>query len=461
MDMKKSMHPILLFVALALLLANSPLLSAQAQNDSIPRKVKKQRPVRDTAAGVDYYAPDYFRYDNFTYQPNIRSVQLFREGWSFAVPVITLGTDEKLQLEFDDLDGDLKHYKYTLIHCSAVWKPTDLMQAEYLDGMTEDFIHQVEYSFNTLQSYSHYSLVFPGENVRPLLSGNYLLKVFLDDEEQTLVFTRKFMIMEPRVSIDMQIKRATDIEMHNYKQEVDFSIKLGEYRVENPYTDMKVIVMQNGRWDNAVYDIKPRYVKGDLYDFDLEDKNVFSGGNEFRRFDIKSLKYNSEFIRAIRSDSGRYDVWLREDERATFKIYHSEKDINGKYLIHSEDNVRDSKIEAEYVRVHFFLKYEAPLIDGALYVFGALSDWRMDPDNRMVYNYARKGYECTLYLKQGYYNYQYVFLENNATAGDESFVEGMHYETENDYAVFMYNREKGTMYDKLVGVEMKNTYGSN
>lgn len=458
--MKKTHCNFMLLLLLALMLANSTAC-AQVINDSIPRKAKKQKQKRDSIPEADYYQADYFRYDNFIYQPNIRSVQLFREGWSFAVPVITLGTDEKLQLEFDDLDGDLKHYKYTLIHCSAVWKPTDLMQAEYLDGLTEDFITRAEYSFNTLQSYTHYTLVFPGDNARPLISGNYLLKVFLDDEQQTLVFTRKFMILEPRVSIDMQVKRATDIEMHDAKQEVDFTINLGDYTVDNPYTDMKVILMQNGRWDNAAYDLKPRFIKGNLYDFDMEDKNVFSGGNEFRRFDIKSLKYNSEFIRAIRSDSGRYDVWLKDDERATFKIYHSEKDINGRYLIHSEDNVRDSKIEAEYVRVHFFLKYEAPLIDGSLYVFGALSDWRMDPANRMTYNYALKGYECTLYLKQGYYNYQYVFLANNATAGDEAFIEGMHYETENDYAIFMYNREKGTLYDKLVGLEMKNSYAGN
>jgi hypothetical protein len=432
---------------------NADSLAAEA-----PKKPSKNKP--DTVPTQDYYAPDFFRYDNHTYASNIRTIQLFREGWEFAVPLITFGTSEKLQLEFDDLDGDYKSYKYTLIHCSASWKPTDLIPSEYLEGLTEDNITQFEYSFNTLQPYTHYSLSFPNENVKPLISGNYLLKVYLDNSDQTIVFTRKLMIVEPKVTVNMQVKRATNIDYHNYKQEVDFTIDASDYLIDNPYVDMKVILMQNGRWDNAKYDLKPKYVKGSLYDFDYEDENVFSGGNEFRRFDIKSLKWNSEFIRNIMSDSSGYHVSLKDDERATFKIYYSEKDINGKYLIRSEDNVRNSSIEAEYVWVHFFLRYDAPLIDGNLYVFGALNDWLMNKNNQMIYNYQKKGYECTLYLKQGYYNYQYIFLENGASIGDEAFIEGMHFETENDYTVFVYNREKGTMYDRLVGVKQINTYSS-
>lgn len=436
--------------------------SNSSQTDSVSTAIKKDRPKDppDSIPVQDYYNADFFRYDNFTYAQNIRSIQLFREGWEFSVPLITLGTDEKLQLEFDDLEGDYKSYKYSLIHCSAAWKPTDLIPSEYLDGLTEDAITKYEYSFNTRQAYTHYSLSIPGDNVRPLISGNYILKVFLDNSDQTLIFTRKLMILEPRVGVEMQVKRATDIDYHNYKQEIDFTIDVADYTIDNPYVDMKVILMQNGRWDNAKYDLKPKFVKGSLYDFDYEDENVFSGGNEFRRFDMKSLKWNSEFIRTIVNDSSGYNVFLKDEERSTFKIYYSEKDINGKYLIRSEDNVRNSTVEAEYVWVHFFLRYDAPLIDGSLYVFGALSDWQMNKDNKMTYNYPRKGYECVMYLKQGYYNYQYVFLENGTSVGDESFIEGMHYETENDYTVFVYNREKATMYDRLVGVKQINTYTS-
>lgn len=428
--------------------------------DSISALHKAKHYIDDTIPITDYYKDDYIRYDDHIYSGNIRTIQLYREGWELAVPLITLNSGENLILSFDDLDGDLKNYKYTLIHCSADWKPTDLLPTEYLDGYTEDNIIEYEYSFNTIQPYTHYSLTFPGEMVKPLLSGNYIIKVFLDDANKTIVFTRKFMIVEPHVSVKMLVKRATSIDYHNYKQEIDFTIDQGNYIVDNPYVDLKVLLMQNSRWDNAKYDLKAKYVKGNILDFDYEDENVFSGGNEFRRFDIKSLKWNSEFIRDIFFDSSGFNVILKQDERATFNLYYSEKDINGRKLIKSEDNVRSSEIEAEYVWVHFFLKYDTPLIDGSLYVFGALSDWQYLNENKMKYNYTLKGYDCALYLKQGYYNYQYVFLENGKTVGDESFIEGMHFETENDYTVLVYNREKGTNYDKLIAVQQTNTYSN-
>jgi hypothetical protein len=436
-----------------------PVSGAGGSKDSLILAKPIQIHKDDTIPGIEYYKEDYLRYDNHVYSGNIRTIQLYREGWEFSIPLITLGSDEKLRLAFDDLDGSLKHYKYSLMHCSAAWKPTNLSQPEYLDGLTEDYINEYEYSFNTLQAYTHYTLSFPGENVRPLLAGNYILKVFIDDADRTLVFTRRLMIAAPGVSVNMQVKRATDIDYHNYRQEIDFSIDCGDYMIDNPFVDMKVILMQNNRWDNAKYDLKPRFVRGNILDFDYEDVNVFSGGNEFRHFDIKSLRWNSDRIRRIYSDSAGEHVTLLDDERMAFKNYYSDKDINGAFLIKSEDNVRNSDIEAEYVWVHFFLQYDAPMIEGGLYVFGGLSDWRVSKDCKMTYNYSRKGYECLLYLKQGYYNYQYVFVENGKTIADESLTEGMHFETENQYTVLVYNREKGTIYDKLIAVKQMNTYG--
>ncbi len=444
-----------MIVAIGLALPNE----LRAQTDKEPGgKGRKRDKVRDSIPEQDYYAEGHLRYSNHVYSGNIRTIQLYREGWEFAVPLITLGADEKLILSFDDLEGGRKDYKYTLIHCSANWQPTDLIPAEYLGGLTEDDIVQYEYSFNTIQSYTHYSLVFPGEQVRPLISGNYILEVFLDDGRRTRVFTRRLMIVEPKLGVEARVKRATQIEFKNYKQEIDFTIDRSGYQIDNPYGDMKVILMQNHRWDNAKFDLKPKYVKGSLLEFDDENENVFSGGNEFRRFDIKSLKWNSEFISRIYSDSAGYHVLLRDEERATFKIYYSEKDVNGRFLIRSEDNVRNSDIEAEYVWVHFFLRYDAPLIDGSLYVFGGLSDWGFPEWCRMQYDYQRKGYTLALYLKQGFYNYQYVFLENGSTAGDEAFIEGMHFETENDYTILVYNRQQGENYDRLVAVSQINTY---
>ena len=37
---------------------------------------------------------------------------------------------------------------------------------------------------------------------------------------------------------------------------------------------------------------------------------------------------------------------------------------------------------------------------------------------------------------RGYYDYYYVYLENNKTKGDETYIEGSFYETINEYSIF-------------------------
>ncbi|MEI6852995.1 MAG: hypothetical protein WCL06_09135, partial [Bacteroidota bacterium] len=180
--------------------------------------------------------------------------------------------------------------------------------------------------------------------------------------------------------------------------------------------------------------------------------------NIFREFDIKGMNFYSEFIAKIFKEDDGYNVYLKAEEKKTYKVFASRKDINGRMFIKSDDNINDVDIESEYVHVHFFLKYDSPMVDGGLYICGALTDWRFSDDAKMKYNYDLKGYEANLYLKQGYYNYQYVFLENGSKVGDETLIEGSHYETDNEYTIYVYHREQGKVYDVLVGYKQFNTF---
>ena len=214
----------------------------------------------------DYYTNDFLRYEDYIYKPNIHTVLLHRKGWELSAPIIQLNTDEKLTLSFDDLDGDIKNYKYTIIHCSYEWKPSPLSKNEYINGFKDNYITNFKLSFNTIQKYTHYELTFPESNIMtPLISGNYLLIVYLDDETN-IYFSKRFMIIDPKITINATIKRATSIEYKDYKQEIDFTINKSGYNIPNIYSDLKVSILQNGRWDNAVKNIKPFIVKGDILD---------------------------------------------------------------------------------------------------------------------------------------------------------------------------------------------------
>ena len=216
-------------------------------------------------------------------------------------------------------------------------------------------------------------------------------------------------------------------------------------------------ILQNGRWDNDKRNLKPDfYGNGELKYNSLSDKNIFPGGNEFRYFDIKSIRYQSEYVKSIDYAMGRYNVYLYPSENREFKPYFYWKDFNGKYYIAFQEGKRPD-IEADYVNVYFTLPSAYMLKDGNVYVAGALNDWENNSNNIMTYNESGKQYECTMLLKQGWYNYEYEFLKKGEKYGTSGIFEGNHYETENDYIVLIYYRNPLERYDRVIGTAIANT----
>lgn len=428
--------------------SNDTILSKKEKKDSLKKikeKEKEDIPVEDK---IIYY--------NYTSTENIKTILLHKEGFELSLPIIELNSSEKLVLSFDNLSNESPEYKYTFIHCDADWTASDMQPYEYIKGFTEDIINDYQYSFSTIQKYSHYKLILPTENMTLTKSGNYILKVYQEGFSDNPVFTRRFMIVEPKVSISAIAKRATLIEDMDYKQEVDFTINYTNYPISNPYQDVKVVITQNNRTDNPITDLKPKYIRNNELIYDFDQGNNFQGGNEFRNFDLKSLKTKTINIAKIGYDSSGYFAYVLPDEKRAFKNYFYYQDINGRKLIKTDDYA-NSDIESEYVNVHFTLPYNFDIVGGNVYILGALTDWNFTNEGMLKYNYFNHCYETTLYLKQGYYNYIYAFLENGKSVGDETIIEGTRYETENEYAIYVYCKEGGTTFDKLIGVKVINS----
>ena len=430
-----------------------------AQNIPNVKKSPRQKSFGIDTSKTEYYSTSRFLYEDHTYKNNIQTVQLSQAAFELtSQPLLTLNSDEQLKLSFDDFDVEMKTYNYTVIHCNAGWEPSvDLSPDDYLASFEQDFITDYKYSFNSLKRYIHYNVVFPNDNIKITKSGNYILKVFQDNDPDKYILSRRFMVVEEKVRIDAQVRAATNVNDRNYKQEVDFTIDHTGYEIADPFGDIKVVITQNGRWDNAIMVLKPLFMKENQLVYDYDEDNVFPGGSEFRYFEIRNLRYQSERIDKIEYDSSGYQVYLLGDERRNYKKYSTIADINGKFLIKGLEGM-DPERECDYAYVHFFLPYDPPTIEGVLYVFGALTDWKYTEANKMKYNSRLKGYECTLYLKQGYYNYEYVFLQNGEKIADETFIEGMHYETENEYSIYLYHHAIGTRYDQLIGVKRVNSH---
>ena len=386
-------------------------------------------------------------YKNETFNRQIKTVLCHNTIDELSLPIINLNSAEQLLISFDDLDTDIKDYYFTIIHCKSDWTASDLMQSEYIDGFTDEPITNYEFSFNTLQKYSHYSFNFPTEELKPLLSGNYVFKIY-EQGGETIAFKR-FMVLETMLTIKAEVRRATLVDDRKTKHEIDFIIKHPNITIADPFSDIKVTIKQNNRGDNAITDLKPLFVKNNELIYDYQENNTFWGNNEFRHFDIKSLRYQSERIKEIIFDSTYHHVYLFNDRKRPYDRYSIEPDINGKFLIKSQEGWKSS-IEADYAFVHFTLPVDH-ISYGELYVIGEFTNWQLEASNKLKYNADKMQYEASIYIKQGYYNYHYALKDTTTNRVDVSFIEGTHYQTRNDYYIYVYYRAVGDRYDRFVG----------
>jgi len=399
-----------------------------------------------------YYNTGFLRNDNAVYSDNIQTVLLYKAGFELSPPIIQLNTDEKLILTFDDLNANYQQYRFTVIHCDAFWNKSDIQPMEYILGIMDDYIQDYKFSFNTTVPYINYLLEFPTDYMKIKKSGNYILRVYLDsDEDENVVLTRRFMVYEPQVTVQGKVANSVDLGLRYTHHQINFKILSGNYRITDSYRDLHVIVMQNGRWDNIIKNVQPRMIIGSEFDYSLVNELAFPAGNEYRYLDMKTLKYNTDRMQSLRYTEDGYQVYIMTDQPRNKGNYFYEEDINGRRLIAAND-VRDSYTEGDYAWVHFLLPYNYPLIEGNLYVFGALSEWQYNKSNLMSYNFELRAYEAKLFLKQGYYNYEYSFLENNSIVGDVTLVEGSYWETRNEYSILVYHRQQGEFYDRLIGL---------
>lgn len=410
----------------------------------------------------DYVNDNVLKYDDYVYKPTIKTVQFHETSWDYAAPIIGLNNADQLELSFDDLDSDQKQFTISFIHCNSDWTPSNLMVSEFLEGFYDLNLLNFGFAQNTVQKYTHYSIVFPQvgnqQNTHFTKSGNYILYVYQNGDTKNLVLSRRFMVYDDKVSLSATFRQPIGGGEQYNRQHIDFTISSSGYDLNNPYKDMKVILTQNNRWDNAVTDIKPTFMNGNQFVYSLDDASTFNGGNEFRYFDLRSLRFLTEKVKDIyRDESFQSHAVLYPDESRSVKPYLFYNDFNGNYLIRNRETAGNMDVEADYVYVEFFMPYPNPEAKGNFYVLGKLTDWRMNKLSKMTYNYKRMGYETTLHLKQGYYNYMYVLSNDTKTVGDETVMEGNHWDTENDYCIFVYHRKFGTYYDQLVGYKKLNS----
>ena len=383
--------------------------------------------------------------------PHIQTVQLIVNDDYRLPTIIKLGSDDYIDISFDQLSHDYHRYQYILSHCDANWERSNLSDFDFLDGFNNNYIEDAETSMNTMVPYTHYRFTLPNEYVRLTISGNYMIEIFDEDDMSKPVLKTYFRVAESQVSISASVSSDTDIDRNKSHQQVSFDINYKGYTIRNPQQEVKVHVLQNNRIDNMVSNVLPSYVSPNELRYTNNRSLIFPAGNEYRRFEIVSTKYAGMGVESLGYYAPYYHATLYPDHLRTLN-YLYDSDQNGKYLVRYNDAV-DSNTEADYFFVHFALDSDHLLTGGNVYLQGEFTYDLFNEQTQMKYNSDSYMYESVQLLKQGSYNYQYLYVPQGSTKGETGPTEGNYYQTENEYLILVYHKPFGERYDRLIGVK--------
>lgn len=376
---------------------------------------------------------------------HIKTISFVQNGQN-AIPVFQLG--DTFQLQFDDLHASEDNYYYKITHCDYDWKQSQLSSNEYLGGFDDQRIQDYTNSLNALQLYSHYRLTLPNRLTQLKVSGNYIISILNEDKE--VVFSRKFIVYENLVSVPMQIKRARNLNDIEHKHNIDFAIKSGAITFQNPLSNIKVLLLQNGRFDNAISNIKPMYTIGNdlIYKYDKETQ--FWAGNEYLFFENKIIRAANNSIAHVDSNSGLYSCYLYTNNTRASKTYTYWPDINGNFFVNNI-SAENNEIEADYAWIYFSLSAPAFYQNENIYVTGMFNNYALNEESKMDYNEKKGIYEKAIMVKQGFTNYCFTIADTKGKIDNENAIDGNFWQTENNYHALIYYRENNQRYDRVIG----------
>lgn len=398
------------------------------------------------------------------YKPNIRTVKLYNSGDIYSYPLLQLGGSEQLELHFDDMDADVKFYYYSFLLCDADWKPARLQSFDYIRGFQSNRISNYRNSSVVGTRYTHYQATLPERNSAPTRGGNYMLKVFLNDDTSKLVFTKRLLVVNPKATVSAFITQPFNHNFFQTHQRVQASVgtTANQLNAFSPQ-DLKVVILQNNIWSTASLIDRPTIFRGNYYEYSDEDNTTFPAGKEWRWIDLRSLRLRSDrMTKIVDNDStSRVDIYVQPDAERRQQIYVYYRDLNGIYTIENRDN-NNPYWQSDYAWVHFtYIPPGNRAYEGkSVYLFGELTNYAPDDGSRMIFNEQTGVYEKELFLKQGYYNYSYVTMtdkkQTDFTPSLEN-TEGNYWGTENSYMVLVYFRPFGARADELIGYTIVNS----
>lgn len=388
--------------------------------------------------------------------PEINTILVnLNDDWRLR-PVMRLNSSDNIQIRFDRIsDNSFNRLRYKIIHCDSNWKPSkNISEIDYLDGFNDNPIEDFLPSINTTVEYTHFMLKIPNRDINVRISGNYTLCVYEENKPDNILLTACFSVLDPRVTIGATISTNTNIDSHKEHQQLSFTINHPGVNIREPLSELKVFAIQNNRIDNEVKVASPTFIGVNKLTYEQNRDLIFEAGNEYRRFETSSYRFNGMNVDHIEYNRPFYSMNIVTDKVRAGRSYSYDEDQNGRFVIRSHD-ARDVNTESDYFITNFTLTMNDPLLEN-IFINGDFTNDTFSEKYKMKYDHNKRAYTLSLLLKQGNYNYQYLSQLGNKYS--TSKVEGNYFETENEYTILVYYCPIGQRYDALIGFQNINTH---
>ncbi len=387
---------------------------------------------------------------DYVFSSLVKTVKVAPAGSPYSPAMIALGGEQQLNVNFDLLDYDVHYLRYSVTHCDAQWRPSQLVESEWVSGFNQADVTDYAQSSGTFQHYYNYNFALPNDEMQLLLGGNYLLKVWDQDNPDEILFQSRFMVVDPKVNLSLTVSSRTDVDYNDRHQQLGVQVSYKNGTILDPFSELKTVVMQNSRPETAVMLGRPLYANSTSVTYDHDPGLIFKAGNEYRRMETVSITSMNMGVASIEFFEPYYHATLATDVERASQSYLYDQTQFGHFTVRNMD-ADDSDTEADYLVTHFSLFTGEKLQGGNMAIQGEFTKGMPAGVAPMHYDENSGCYQASLLLKQGAYNYQYLWYPSGSLVGYASVAEGDKFETVNEYTALVYDRPMGARYDNLVG----------
>ncbi|HUF07696.1 MAG TPA: type IX secretion system plug protein domain-containing protein [Rhodothermales bacterium] len=377
--------------------------------------------------------------------PSISTIQLYRDPDETSLPLVVMGTDQALALEFDLVGKDGRPLRIAFRHFNRQWEDDYLQPVEYMSGRVEDELVNYRRSLTSRSSYAHYTYLFPNASIQFKRSGNYVLTVS-DPGTGDVMFQAPFLVSEESSDLAYELRAMSMPGASGLWSQPIVYIDPDDQFGRDLF-DWGACFVKNTRFDLARCSSRPSLFEAPYASFSLEPRDSFEPDPDFHIVDLSELRRGLD-IDGVTYESTPIEVVLAPDQAdlggTAVSFQNGQSTVSGSVI-----DVGNPDIESEYVHATFrYIPYRSQQADGDVIVTGSFNRWVLDAANRLVWNEAEGWYEGAILIKQGVHAYQY-HISGPRPSSSGAFA------PESSYTALLYYFDPVIHADRLIAVRSR------